>query len=83
MNGKRSSQIVRIVVVLVGLLSIGASSGCDQLFYPDWTSLYYPGSYYYPSTSLYDPTDLIQGVVDYRLDAMETSANGWSEYILQ
>ena len=37
----------------------------------------------YPAYGLYDPTDTIQGAIDYRLEAMENSAAGWSEFILQ
>ncbi len=38
---------------------------------------------YFPASDLYDPTDIIQDVIDYRQDVMEWSANAWDEYILQ
>ncbi len=82
MNAKHLSTAAKTMLILVGLLAIGASTGCDQLLYPDWTDWYYPQTYY-PPTTYYDPTELIQGAVDYRLDAMETAANGWDEFIRQ
>ncbi|MBN2561982.1 MAG: hypothetical protein JXQ75_13740 [Phycisphaerae bacterium] len=79
------SKLAKILLALVGLISLGTATGCDEL----WPGVDFPGGYYngwsygYPSFGYYDPTDLIQGVVDYRLDAMETAANGWDEFIMQ
>ena len=32
-------------------------------------------------SSLYDPTSTIQGVIDYRQDVMDRSADAWDQYI--
>ncbi len=37
----------------------------------------------FPPTTLYDPTNDIQSVIDYRQQVMEDSASGWGDYILQ
>ena len=62
----------------------GCDSGLDLLggggYYPD---LGYSSWNYFPDYGLYDPTDTIQSVIDYRQSVMDWSANAWSDYILQ
>ena len=38
---------------------------------------------YYPSFSLYDPTDTIQDVIGYRQSVMDWSNDAWDAYIRQ
>lgn len=37
----------------------------------------------YPDSTLYDPTDTIQSVIDYRQDVYDNVNAGWDEYIRQ
>lgn len=86
-------------VVLAGMVLavLATSAGCDELLTPMFYTPDY-GGYYggwdnyggwggydigYPDYGLYDPTSVIQDVVDYRQDAMDWSANAWDEYIRQ
>ena len=72
------------------MICLGAATGCDlydiggyDLFggYGDvfggWDG------YGYPASDLYDPTDIIGDVIDYRQDVMDWSNDGWDDYIHQ
>jgi hypothetical protein len=83
-------QRVAVVSALAGSMLFqfgvgGCDGGLDLLggmggYYPDYG---YSGWGYFPDYGLYDPTDTIQSVVDYRQSVMDWSANAWSDYILQ
>lgn len=83
-------------LVAVGLVSLIGSTGCDLtggLINPEnilsWGGLVDPGYTSaiglpaYPGYGGYDPTNDIQSVIGYRQDAMQASADGWSDYINQ
>lgn len=60
--------------------------GCDGMgdpfggygYYPDYG---YSDWGYFPDYGLYDPTDTILSVNDYRQDVMESTADAWDAYI--
>jgi len=65
---------------------LALAAGCDQ------TALVgggVPGGFggwtggYWPDWGYYDPTDTIQGVIDYRWEVMDWSNDAWDEYIRQ
>jgi hypothetical protein len=83
-------------LVAVGVVSLVGNTGCDLmggLVNPanilSWGGLVDPGYTSalglpaYPGLGGYDPTNLIQGAIGYRQDAMQASADGWSDFILQ
>lgn len=75
-------NVVAKVILTLGLVAvIGAGAGCDEWLDP-YAYLGYV-DYGYPSWGLYDPTDTIQSVVDYRQDVMDWSADAWCDYIRQ
>lgn len=86
MTRKLRQNVAKILLVLVGVVSLTVATGCDEWMYP---GDFYPGNYLgnygytYPDFGLYNPTHDIQSVIDYRLNAMEASNNGWDEYIRQ
>lgn len=47
------------------------------------TSGWDTGGTYWPDSGLYDPTADIQSVIDYRQDVLDTSNDGWDDYIRQ
>jgi len=69
----------KLLAILVAVFSgaVVFENGCNLL----GSGGYY--GYGFPSDGLYDPTDTIQGVIDYRLDVMDSVAAGWSDYLLQ
>ena len=77
------SRSAKALVIGLGLLALAASTGCDyglsSLFMPEYSSQYS----YWPGYSLYDPTDTIQGAINYRQSVMDWSNNAWDEYIRQ
>ena len=75
MTRKLQNKAARVLLVLVGLIFVGAATGCDELLYPGYlgTSPYW--GTYYPDYGLY--------VIDYRLEVMEWSNDGWDEFIRQ
>ena len=86
MNRNIKNVAAMMLLALVGVAIAAGSAGCDEVwgtglgFVDPW---YTSGYYGVPGTTYYDPTNEIQGAVDYRLDAMETAANGWDEFIRQ
>ena len=53
--------------------------GCDETGMAGFGG--YGGGGYYPDWGLYDPTQDIQDVIDYRWDVMDWSNDGWDDYI--
>ena len=49
----------------------------------DYTGGWGTGGTYWPQTTLYDPTNDIQSVIDYRQNVMDNVATGWDDYIMQ
>ena len=93
-----TNKMRQAVLMGLALVALGTSVGCDDLlapamYTPDYgTSLYGGWNDYgswggygstYPDYGLYDPTNVIQDVVDYRQSVMDWSADAWSDYILQ
>ena len=72
------NNLALILVVLGGLFILGTATGCDELLG------YYGGlwgGYGFPASDYYNPYYDIQDVIDYRLDVMEWSNDGWDDYI--
>ena len=88
MKHTKTRRILSALVALASASMVFQYGGCadlgtgglslDGLFVP-----YTSGMYGFPSYGLYDPTNDIQDVINYRLGAMETAASGWSDFILQ
>ncbi|HUU82722.1 MAG TPA: hypothetical protein VM243_04380 [Phycisphaerae bacterium] len=76
---RRTAVMVVLAIVTVAL------AGCDDALLGalgggglgGW------GDYYYPDWGLYDPTQDIQDVIDYRWDVMDWSNDQWDAYIRQ
>jgi hypothetical protein len=79
MAAKLCKNVATILLSLAALVCVAAGTGCDQLL--GTTGAYLNG--WFPATGLYDPTNDIQSVIDYRLDVMEASNDAWDEYIRQ
>lgn len=92
------NKMWRAVLAGMILVGLGTAAGCDDpltsmLYSPGYTTGLYDGwSGYggwggydtsYPAYDLYDPTSIIQDVVDYRQDVMDWSADAWDAYILE
>jgi hypothetical protein len=77
MTGRIQKNIGKLILSLVGVFCVAGGSGCDELLSGGYLSGWYPAS------NLYDPTNEIQGVIDYRQDVMDWSNDGWDEYIRQ
>ncbi|MBI4580042.1 MAG: hypothetical protein HY718_10095 [Planctomycetes bacterium] len=85
-----------VLLALVGIAALVGTAGCDEtaggLIDPaniaSWGGLVNPwytsalGLPAYPTT-YYDPTNVIQGVAQYRSDTMEAVANDFSDFIMQ
>ncbi|MBN2447204.1 MAG: hypothetical protein JXO22_10785 [Phycisphaerae bacterium] len=82
----------RVLLAGVALALVAGLCGCDDLFsdspYNGWDTGWgydygYGYDWGYPDYGLYDPTDTIQGVVDYRTSVMDSTAAAWDDYIRQ
>jgi hypothetical protein len=77
---------VKAIMVLAGFSALAASTGCDEYWATGLGMVdpwYTSGYYGVPEATYYDPTNEIQGVIEYRQSAMDASAAGWSDFILQ
>jgi hypothetical protein len=68
------------------LATLTLLSGCDLATLAGLSNLAgslggWDTGYYYPSTTLYDPTADIQSVIDYRQEVYDNSNAAWDEYI--
>jgi len=78
MFANKSSLRRLVLIVALAVVALTGATGCDLL----GTGLGSLG-FGFGSYGLFDPTDTIQSVLDYRWDVMDFSNDAWNDYILQ